>query len=91
MKQDTASGHIVNPDTTFTDNNGTYEITDNGAFPTDQTYTIQFQDFDNETNGSFENMDTIVEFKNPEFSHGDGHWYEGETTKEFDIQLTPKK
>jgi putative lipoprotein (rSAM/lipoprotein system) len=82
---------IMKYDTAFTDNDGNYMVTDKGAFPTDQTYTIQFQDFDNDFNGSFDNKDTIVEFKNPEFSHGDGHWYEGEATKEFDIRLTPKK
>jgi putative lipoprotein (rSAM/lipoprotein system) len=82
---------IMKYDTAFTDNEGNYEVTDKGAFPTDQTYSIQFQDFDIESNGSFNDKDTVVEFKNPEFSHGDGHWYEGETTREFDIKLTPKK
>jgi putative lipoprotein (rSAM/lipoprotein system) len=82
---------IMKNDTVYTDNDGNYEVTDKGAFPTDQTYTIQFQDIDNELNASFDDKDTIVEFKNPEFSHGDGHWFEGEATKEFDIKLTPKK
>jgi len=82
---------IMKYDTVFTDNDGKYEVIDKFAFPTDQTYTIQFQDIDNELNGSFVDRDTLVEFKNPEFSHGNGHWYEGETTKEFDIKLTPKK
>ena len=82
---------IMKNDTSFTDNEGKYEVVDEGAFPTDQTYTIQFQDFDNESNGAFMDKDTLVEFKNPEFSHGDGHWYEGETTKELDIKLTSKK
>ncbi len=82
---------IMNNDTAYSDDNGSYEVTDKGAFPTDQTYTIQFQDIDNELNGSFDDKDSIVEFKNPEFSHGDGHWYEGTATKEFDIKLTPKK
>jgi putative lipoprotein (rSAM/lipoprotein system) len=82
---------IMKQDTVFTDINGKYTVTDKGAFPTDQTYTIQFQDLDNELNGSFNDKDTTVEFKNPEFSHGDGHWYEGEATKEFDVKLTPKE
>jgi putative lipoprotein (rSAM/lipoprotein system) len=82
---------IMKNDTSFTDNEGKYEVVDEGAFPTDQTYTIHFQDFDNESNGAFNDKDTLVEFKNPEFSHGNGHWYEGETTKEFNIKLTPKK
>jgi putative lipoprotein (rSAM/lipoprotein system) len=82
---------IMKNDTSFTDNEGKYEVVDEGAFPTNQTYTIQFRDIDNELNGSFIDRDTLVEFKNPEFSHGNGHWYEGETTKEFNIKLTPKK
>jgi putative lipoprotein (rSAM/lipoprotein system) len=91
IKRDTTHSNNWVPDTTFTDKDGKYKYTDEGAFPVDQTYSIQFQDIDNLTNGYFENMDTTVEFKNPEFSHGNGHWYEGETNKEFDIQLTPKK
>jgi putative lipoprotein (rSAM/lipoprotein system) len=82
---------IMKNDTAFTDNEGNYTVSEEWAFPTDQTYTLQFQDIDNELNGTFNNKDTIVEFKNPEFVHGDGHWYEGESTKEFDIKLTPKK
>jgi putative lipoprotein (rSAM/lipoprotein system) len=82
---------IMKSDTVYTDNDGNYEVTDKGAFPSDQTYSIQFQDLDNELNGSFDDIDTIVEFKNPEFSHGDGHWYEGKATKEFNVKLTPKK
>jgi putative lipoprotein (rSAM/lipoprotein system) len=82
---------IMKNDTVYTDNDGNYEVSDKGAFPADQIYSIQFQDLDNELNGSFNDTDTIVEFKNPEFSHGDGHWYEGKATKEFDIKLTPKK
>jgi putative lipoprotein (rSAM/lipoprotein system) len=82
---------IMKNDTVVTDNEGNYTMTDKGAFPTNQTYTLQFQDLDNELNGHFDDKDTTIEFKNPEFSHGDGHWYEGETTMEFDIRLTPKK
>jgi putative lipoprotein (rSAM/lipoprotein system) len=82
---------IMKNDTVYTDNDGNYEVTDKGAFPTDQAYTIQFQDIDNELNGSFNDKDSVVEFKNPEFTNGNGHWYEGEATKEFDIKLTPKK
>jgi putative lipoprotein (rSAM/lipoprotein system) len=87
MKNDS----IMKSDTAYTDNEGKYEVVDEGAFPTNQTYTIQFQDFDLESNGAFNDKDTLVEFKDPEFSHGNGHWYEGETTKELEIKLTPKK
>ena len=82
---------IMKNDTVFTNSEGIYEVVDKGAFPTNQSYTIQFQDLDNELNGTFNDKDTLVEFKNPEFSHGDGHWYEGEASREFNVKLTPKK
>ncbi|MDD4500573.1 MAG: radical SAM-associated putative lipoprotein [Bacteroidales bacterium] len=78
-------------DTTYTDANGAYQVIDEWGFPTDQTYNIEFQDIDGNANGVFSDLDTIVEFKNPEFSDGDGSWYRGETSKEFDVKLTPKK
>ncbi len=82
---------IMQGDTVRTDENGNYQVTDKWGFPVDQTYTIQFQDIDDIENGEFENLDTIVEFKDPQFTDGDGDWYEGETEKEFNIKLTPKK
>lgn len=78
-------------DTTYTDFNGAYQVIDKWGFPTDQTYNIQFSDIDGEANGEFSNLDTIVEFKNPKFTDGDRDWYSGETSKEFDVKLTPKK
>jgi putative lipoprotein (rSAM/lipoprotein system) len=81
---------VMQGDTVFTDDNGNYRISDDEGFPTDQTYNIQFKDIDNLTNGEFNDLDTIAEFKNPKFTNGDG-WYEGETTKTLDVKLTPKK
>jgi putative lipoprotein (rSAM/lipoprotein system) len=78
-------------DTTYTDENGVYQVVDKWGFPTDQTYNIEFKDIDGELNGEFSDLDTIVEFKDPKFSNGDGDWYSGETSKEFDVKLTPKK
>jgi putative lipoprotein (rSAM/lipoprotein system) len=78
-------------DTAYTDANGAYQVVNKWGFPTEQTYNIEFQDIDGEINGEFYNLDTIVEFKNPIFTGGDGEWYRGETSKEFDMTLTPKK
>lgn len=78
-------------DTTYTDVNGAYQVVDKWGFPTDQTYNIKFLDIDGEANGEFSDLDTIVEFKDPKFTNGDGDWYSGETSKEFDVKLTPKK
>lgn len=82
---------IMRFDTTFTDNSGNYQITDRDGFPTDQTYLINFRDIDGSLNGNYEDEDTTVEFKNPQFTGGDGHWYQGETTKNLDIKLNPRK
>ncbi|MDY0104616.1 MAG: radical SAM-associated putative lipoprotein [Lentimicrobium sp.] len=78
-------------DTTYTNADGVYQVVDNWGFPTDQTYKIDFNDIDGAANGGFSGLDTIVEFKDPEFSDGNGDWYSGETSKEFDVKLTPKK
>lgn len=78
-------------DTTYTDVNGAYQVIDNFGFSTGQTYNIQFNDIDGEANGEYNNLDTIVEFKDPIFTNGDGNWYIGETSKEFDVKMTPKK
>jgi hypothetical protein len=61
------------------------------VYPEAQTFPIRFHDIDGNLQGEFNNLDTVVEFKNPQFTNGDGHWYKGETSKEFNIQLKPKK
>ncbi|MCG8410447.1 MAG: radical SAM-associated putative lipoprotein [Bacteroidales bacterium] len=76
-------------DTTYTDKNGAYQVVETGEIH--NIYNIEFKDIDGETNGEFNNLDTVIEFKNPKFTGGDGNWYKGETSKEYDIKLTPKK
>ena len=82
---------VMQGDSVVTDENGNYQVIDNWGFPGDQTYAIQFQDIDSVENGEFENLDTIVEFKDSEFTGGDGNWDNGETEIEFNIKLNPKK
>ncbi len=72
-------------------NDGSYQVSDNFGFPVAQSYTMQFRDIDGTINGEFQSLDTVVEFKNPVFNGGDGHWYDGETQKEFNVKLKPKK
>ena len=81
---------IMRGDTSFTDSEGKYQVVDNYGFPNNQTYDLKFQDIDSTINGNYKNLDTIVEFVNPQFINGDGHWYEGETSKEFNIKLDEK-
>jgi len=81
---------IMNRDTSFSDSEGHYQVIENHGFPINQTFQINLQDVDSTVNGDYKNLDTIVEFVNPQFVNGDGHWYEGETTKEFNVKLDKK-
>lgn len=82
---------VLQEDSTTTDRYGKYQVVDDSRFPADQSYRIKFQDIDDETNGHFNDLDTIVEFIEPTFIKGDGDWYIGETSIDLDIQLTPKQ
>lgn len=77
-------------DSALTDHEGKFKVIA-GEFPKDQTFSIQFKDVDGAANGEYANLDTLVEFKDPQFTNGDGSWYAGETTKGFDVKLSPKK
>jgi len=75
----------VERDSSYTDSEGNYDITVE-SFPKDQNFSIQFSDVDGVENGTYQTLDTTVVFIDPEFKNGDG-WYEGETSKEFDVKL----
>ena len=75
---------IMQGDTTMTDAAGSYQIIDAHENPSRQKFPIRFQDIDGNLQGEYSNLDTVVEFKDPQFTNG-------ETSKEFDIQLKPKK
>ncbi len=70
---------------------GIYKVTCGGQSPDDQTFKIKFTDIDGALNGEFETLDTTVVFQNPKFTGGDGHWYHGQTEKEVNVKLKPKK
>lgn len=74
---------------TYSNTNGKYEI-DTHDFPTNQTFQIKFIDVDGAENGEFETLDTTVVFENPKFVNGDGDWFQGDTSKEFNIKLSDK-
>lgn len=80
---------IIPGDTSYTNSNGEYQVSNRGAFPQEQTFDIRFEDTDGNLHGKFIDLDTAVEFKNPQFTGGDGDWYEGETSTDFDVKLTP--
>lgn len=81
---------VVQGDSSQTNSQGEFQV-EIVEFPIEQTFNIKFKDIDGAINGEYEDLDTVVKFTNPKFTNGDGHWYSGETTKEFDIKLTPRK
>ena len=81
---------IMDYDTSYSDENGKYEAK-NGGFPKDQTFLIKFNDIDGASNGEFNSLDSIIEFKSPTFTDGSGNWDRGKTEKELNIKMKPKK
>lgn len=81
---------VMNQDTAFSDAEGAYQVVEKNGFPDSQTFQIHFQDVDGALNGAFYDLDAVATFKDPEFSGGDGDWYSGETSVDFDVKLTPK-
>ena len=82
---------VMKADTTRTDSEGKYQVVDEYGFPGSHSYDIQFQDTDGAANGDFQDLDTIVEFVDPQYSNGSGNWYSGEASEELDVELNPKK
>jgi putative lipoprotein (rSAM/lipoprotein system) len=77
-------------DTVYSDINGNYNVEFEGSPMDTVTFQISFTDIDSSQNGNFQNLNTVVEFDDPQFTGGDGNWDYGETTKEFNVQLLPK-
>ncbi|EKD32643.1 MAG: hypothetical protein ACD_77C00021G0003 [uncultured bacterium] len=85
--RDTTNQYIS--DTTFTDINGSY-LVEMSNFPKDQKLKLNLQDVDGATNGEFNSQETTVEFKNPQFTNGDKHWYSGKVEQELIVKMKPK-
>ena len=81
----------VQHDSAYSDSKGNYQVVDAFGFPISHSYLITFTDIDGAANGEFQTLDTVVEFKDPVYTGGDGHWNSGETQKEFNVVLKPKK
>jgi len=85
-----ANSYLLNT-ASSAESTGAYKVTGGGQFPDDQTFKIKFTDVDGALNGEFETLDTTVVFKDPKFTGGDGNWYHGQTEKELNVKLKPKK
>ena len=80
---------VMEYDTTLTDSQGKFQTKTN-AWPDNQDFTLQLKDIDGELNGSYEDLDTVIQFTDPIFEGGEGGWYDGEVKKEVDIILKKK-
>ena len=77
-------------DTVYGDENGNYEVKVTN-FSSNNSFLVVFKDIDGDTNGSYSQLDSLVEFEDPDFINGDGSWYHGETSKEINIKLKSKE
>lgn len=82
-------GVVMYGDTSYTDESGNYQV-ETTDFPTDLSLPLLFTDIDGETNGEYQDLDTIAEFIDPEFTEDSESWYEGETEQTINVNLKPK-
>ena len=80
---------VMGHDSTYTDASGNYQVEIND-FPHDQSYLLKFKDIDGSVNGEYLTQDTIVEFKDPQFTGGSDSWYAGKTEKVVNVNLKSK-
>ena len=76
-------------DSVFTNENGEFNFSRLQEFPV-TSYSLDIQDVDSVENGAFNNTKINVTVNHNEYQGGNGHWYDGEYHKTFDIKLKPK-
>lgn len=82
---------VMQGDSTLTNSEGRFTVSQ-VSFPNNQDFVIQFKDLDGSANGGqFQPKDTLVEFKDPEFTNGDDSWYQGETSMELNVNMEPEE
>lgn len=52
-------------------------------FPTSRKFVIKYEDVNAAQDGNYGLTIDTVRFENPDFTGGNGNWYEGETTKDL--------
>lgn len=80
---------VMGYDTTFTNESGNYQV-ENTSFPDDQLFLVEFKDVDGSANGNYQPIDTVVEFKDPQFTGGSS-WDAGKVENELNVNLKPKE
>ena len=75
--------------TAYTNSSGFFFL-EGSEFPRLKLY-LELLDLDGELNGSFERMEIKADYSIKTFTGGDGHWYEGEATIDFEtIKMLPE-
>lgn len=89
--EDDSTYYYYTNDSTFSNINGSYEITcQTDMANTQMSARFIFTDIDSTENGYYQNLDTIVTFDEITFSGGSGSWYQGVATLNLDVKLKPK-
>ena len=70
-------------DSVLSNEKGNFEFVRHKNFLMD--YAIEIQDIDGAENGTFNDTTINVAIQHSEYKGGDGHWYDGEYHKTFDI------
>jgi len=81
---------IMGYDTGYTDTDGKFRVMQD-EFPEDQTFLLEFRDIDGTSHGEFQELDTVVDFTDPQFTGGTGSWDQGSTEKELNVKLKAGK
>jgi putative lipoprotein (rSAM/lipoprotein system) len=81
---------IMENDTAYSDSSGNYSVQMEGL-PESRDFLVKYNDIDSVSNGLYQKKDTLIEFKNPEFTGSTGGWNQGSTEKEVNLNLDPKE
>lgn len=100
MKTDTAGYGPVKDalfmsfrDSVRTDQDGNFIVTDTLGIPAQMSYTLVFNEKENELKSSDGRINTSLSYRftDPVFIKGDDHWYSGETIETDTFWLAPVK
>ncbi|MCD8072157.1 MAG: radical SAM-associated putative lipoprotein [Alistipes sp.] len=86
----TSDGKVYGIDTLYTDSNGEFNFDKLfSTFRLDEIY-LKIEDVDGGDNGSYEEMDTVLDLTGVGFKNGSGQWYRGEAAVDLgEIGMKP--
>ena len=88
----TQQGASYGIDTVYTDNKGAFNLKSGKDEFDYQKLYLELSDVDGDENGSFSDMEIVIDYSNEKFTGGDGHWYRGEAEKDLgNVLMLPKE